>query len=205
VTYVPEEYDTRRAPAAITVTPGQFGMVLPKRQTGRGVWIALLLIVASAVGFVGWQVLHSGGNAAAAGVSYTSAAGHFAVRFPAQPAELSRTERDGATRLVVHVAYVVGQGAVGEFEVRGTVHGNLDELGERLAGSIGSSGDIDLSSVKRFSFHGMRARQGNYISPTTGELMTALLAASSQRRAYLVIGLTGPTFDSLKDSFSVVK
>lgn len=201
VTYVPDEYDPRHAPAAAAVTPGQYGLVHPTPRSGRGVWIALLLIVAAVVGFVGWRVTHTG-TKAQSGTAYTSAAGHFSARFPAQPVEMSRTERDGASRLTMHLAVVAGQGSVGEMEIAGHLGKNVSALAKRMAAGTGSD-DITLSSVKHFSFHGMRAMQGNYLQETTGELVTVLVAVQSKRRLYLVLGSTGPTFDVLKDSFAV--
>lgn len=199
-TYVPAEYDSRLSPAAAAGAPGQIGLVYPKARTGRGVWAVLLLIVASVAGFVGWRAVHTGA-APEPGVAYTSTAGHFSARFPAQPVELTRTERDGATRLVVRMALVAGQGGVVQVEIIGPMHGNVRRLAERFAADAGSTGEIRLSSVTRFTFQGMRAEQGNFIAPSSGQLETMLMAVQSNRTAYLVLGLTGPTFDALKESF----
>jgi hypothetical protein len=49
----------------------------------------------------------------------------------------------------------------------------------------------------------MPAIQGNYLQADTGELATVLIASRSKRTMYLVLGLTGPTFDALKESFAV--
>jgi hypothetical protein len=202
VTYTPEEYDPRHAPAPIAVGAGGFGLVLPKPRTGRAGKIALLLIVAAVGGFLGWRVAQSS-PAAEPGVAYTSAAGHFSARFPAQPVEISRSEHQGRTRLIVHMAVAAGQGSVGEFELAGPSVAKVGKLADRLAESVGAHG-ITLSSVQHFTFRGMPATQGNYIQSNTGELATALMAVESQHRFYIVLGLTGPTFDQLKASFAVV-
>jgi hypothetical protein len=183
------------------MTPAHFGVVYPKQRTGRGVWVALLLIVAAVAGFIGWRVVHPGARSQS-GVAYTSAAGHFSARFPAQPVEMSRSERDGATRLTMHLAVVVGQGSVGEMRIDGPVGKHAAALAQRMAASVGSN-QITLSSVKHLTFHGMPAIQGNYLQADTGELATVLIASRSKRTMYLVLGLTGATFDALKESFAV--
>jgi hypothetical protein len=200
VTYVPVAYDPRQLPAAVSATPGQFGLVHPNRGTGRGVWVVLVLIIATVAGFVGWRVVHTAA-APQPGIAYTSTAGHFAARFPAQPVELTRSVRSGRSRLIVHLAVVAGQGSVAEMQVVGAAGGDLSRLGEHLAASFGSTDEITLTGVRNFTFEGMRARQGNYLQPVSGQLATMLIAAQSSRRAYLVLGLTGPTFDALKASF----
>jgi hypothetical protein len=202
VSYVPEQYDPRQVPAPMAMTAGQFGLVRPKQRTGRAVWLALLLILAASVAFVGWRASRTGAPTEA-GVAYTSAAGHFSVRFPAAPIESTRTARDGPSRLTLRLADVPGQGAVAEVHVAGSPAGTMSKLADRLAAGVGSHG-ISLSSVKHFTFHGMRAVQGNYIQPSTGELVTVLVAARSTRELFLIVGRTGSTFDALKTSFAVV-
>lgn len=204
VTYTPEQYDPRHAPAPISVGIGGYGLVHPKHRTGRGVWLALLIIAASVAGFLGWRVTHSG-TAPESGIAYTSAVAHFSARFPAQPVELTHSQRIGANKLVVHFSYVVGQGGIAEAEVRGPLHGDLSKLGRQFAAGLGSSGKVDLTGVKNFRFQGLPARQGNFIQANSGELMTELLVAASERRVYIVLALTGPSFDALKDSFTIVQ
>ena len=200
VTYVPDAYDPRHAPA--TMAAGQVGIVYPRATSGRGVWVVLFLIVAAVVGFVGFRVMHTGA-APAPGVPYTSTAGHFSVRFPEQPVEFTKTESDSHTTLVAHAAAVVGQAAVMSLDITGPLTPAVKKLADKLATDVNGP-SVTLTGVRRFSFEGHPARQGNSIDPTTGQLMTLLEVVTSHRRMYAVLGLTGPTFDALKDSFHVV-
>jgi hypothetical protein len=198
-TYVPETYDPRHTSDPAATLPGQFGLVIPKQRTGRGVWVVLLLIVASILAFVGSRAMHTA-PAEQPGVAYTSTAGHFTARFPTQPVEVTKTVRNGKATLAMHLAVAPGQGSVGELAITGSVKGNAVKLTQQLAASVGSAA-VTLTSVKNFVFQGMRAQQGNYIRPDTGELATAMVVVKSKHRLYLVLGLTGPTFDALKESF----
>jgi hypothetical protein len=202
VTYVPEAYDPGHAPAG-TMVSGPAGMVFPSQRSGRAVWVVLFLIVAAVAGFIGWRVVHTG-SPAEPGIAYTSTEGHYTVRFPAQPSTLTKTESDRHTKLVIHMAFVPGQGGVFDAQVGGALSPSVDTLAAKLASEMGGTGGITLTGVHKFTFDGARAEQGNFISPTTGELMSVLEVVPSSRRVYIVMGLTGPTFDTLKGSFHVL-
>lgn len=203
ITYVPDAYDARHAPTAATLSSGQVGIVYPGHRSGRGVWVVLALIVAAVVGFVGWRVMHTG-SPTEPGIAYTSAAGHYSVRFPEQPTMLTKTESDGHTKLVIHLAFVPGQGGVLDAQVTGPLTSHVDKLAASFAADMGGENDVTLTGVRRFDFAGAPARQGNFIAPTTGQLMSVLQVEPSRRRFYLVMGLTGPSFDTLKDSFHIL-
>lgn len=203
VSYVPDAYDPKHMPAVAASMSGQFGMVYPAQRTGRSVWFALLLIVASVVAFVGWRAQQSGASDSSSGVTYTSAAGHFSARFPAQPAESVKSERHGPVRLVTHTTAVPGEAVVAEVEVGGPIPGDAQRFSRHLVAGLSTIDGSELTSVKNTRFQGSPARQGNVFGPNTGRLFTVLVVARSARRYYLVIAPTGPEFDTLKASFRI--
>jgi len=202
VTYVPEAYDPRQGPASPMVS-GQVGIVYPSRRSGRAVWVVLSLIVAAIAGFIGWRVMHTG-SAAEPGIAYTSTEGHYMVRFPAQPSVLTKKESNGHTKLVVHLAAVPGQAVVADAEIVGPITAQTKKLAEKFSADMGAPGELTLTGVRQFSFEGHRAQQGNFIDATSGQLMSLLEVAASDRRIYVVMGLTGPTFDALEKSFQIL-
>jgi hypothetical protein len=204
VSYVPDAYDPKQLPAVAVSMPGQFGVVYPAQRTGRSVWFALSLIVASVIAFVGWRAQQSGASDSSAGLSYTSTAGHFSAHFPAQPTELVKSERRGPLHIVIHLSGVPGQAVVAATELTGPIHGDAQGLARRLVGSLTNIDDSELSSVKKLRVQGSPARQGNFFGPTTGELYSVLMVAPSIHRFYLLMAPTGPDFDALKASFRML-
>jgi hypothetical protein len=200
---VPDAYDPKHIPATASSLPGQFGAVYPSHRTGPSVWFALLLIVASLAGFVGWRAQQSGASDSSSGVTYTSAAGHFSARFPEQPTDLVKSERHGPLKIVIHLAAVPGKAVVAEAELIGPIPGDAQRLGRQLVGSLTNIDDSELTSAKDMRFQGSPARQGNLFGPNTGQLFTVLVVAPSIRRFYMVIAPIGPAFDALKASFRI--
>lgn len=203
VSYVPDAYDPKQIPAVAATLPGQFGAVFPTQRTDRNVWFALLLVVASVVAFVGWRAQQSGASDSSSGVNYTSAAGHFAARFPAAPTDLVKSERHGPVRIVLHMTAVPGKAVVAAADLRGPTPGGALRLGRPLVAGLTDIDESELTSVKNIRFQGSPARQGNFFAPRTGELFTALMVAPSIHRLYLVMAPTGPGFDALKASFRI--
>jgi hypothetical protein len=202
VTYVPVAYDPRLAPASVAGSPGHIGLVYPKARTGRGVWVVLLLLVASVVGFFGWRAVHTGA-AAEPGVAYTSPTGHFSARFPSQPTANDQPMHEGRYTGTVHVAGVPGQAFVASFDFSEPVPGGAESFDRRAFAHFTKTSDAPITGIRRLTFAGSPAQQGNVISPRTNELYTALIVAASPHRLYLLMGLTGATFDALKASFAV--
>jgi hypothetical protein len=196
VTYVPETYDPRQAPAAAAVIPGQYGLVYPGRRTGRGVWLALLMIVVGVVAFLSWRVTRTGASPQP-GIVYTSATGHFSDRFPAEPSEVTR----GLHGMTLHAAVVPGAAMVAEAALPAAVKGRAGQHLDSVAAGYARAAGAPLSGIKKLSVQGGPAMQANYIDPTSGELRSILVLAPTDRRLYLIVAPTGPTFDTLKQSF----
>jgi hypothetical protein len=199
VTYLPEQYDPRQQPAPIAVTAGHFGLVHPKPRTGRAVWLALLVIVASVVGFLGWRVLNT--TAGPTDVTYTSAAGHFTASFPAQPIETMRSESHGKWRLEYHTVAVAGRAVVTEATVVGRLPA-ANRLGEVMVARFTDVAGLTLSSIKNFTFHGDKARQGTFFT-LDGQAFSVLVVAPPGRRIYALSAPLGTAFDTLKESFVI--
>jgi hypothetical protein len=199
VTYLPEQYDPRQQPAPIAMSAGHFGLVHPKPRTGRGVWLVLLVIVASAVGLLGWRMLNSA--SAATGVTYTSAAGHFTANFPAEPVETTRTESHGKWRLEYHTVAVEGRAVVTEATVVGRLPG-AKRLGEVMVARFTDVAGRTLSSIKNVTFHGDKARQGTLFT-LDGQAFTVLVVAPPGRRIYALSAPLGTAFETLKESFVI--
>lgn len=203
VSYVPDAYDPKYLPVAAPSLAGHLGVVYPAQRTGRSVWFALLLIVASVVAFVGWRAQQSGASDSSRAL-YTSAAGHFSARFPAQPTDLVKSERHGRLRIVIHLSAVPGDAVVAEAELSGPISGNAQRLGRRLVGKFTNIDEAELTSVRNMRFEGHPARQGNFFGPTPDQLFTVLMVAPSIHRFYLVMAPTGAEFDALKSSFHIL-
>ena len=203
VSYVPDAYDPKHSPAVTSALPGNFGIVYPAQRTGRSVWLALMVVVASVVTFVGWRAQQSGASDSSSGVTYTSAAGHFSARFPAQPTDTVKSERHGPLRIVTHTTAVPGQAVVAEIEVVGRIPGDAQRFSRQMVASLTSFDGSELTSMKSLTLQGSPARQGNAFGPNTGQLLTVLVVARSTRRFYTVIAPTGADFDTLKASFRI--
>ena len=178
-------------------------LVYPAQRTGRSVWLALMVVVASVVTFVGWRAQQSGASDSSSGVTYTSAAGHFSARFPAQPTDTVKSERHGPLRIVTHTTAVPGQAVVAEIEVVGRIPGDAQRFSRQMVASLTSFDGSELTSMKSLTLQGSPARQGNAFGPNTGQLLTVLVVARSTRRFYTVIAPTGADFDTLKASFRI--
>lgn len=202
-TYVPEEFDPKLAPARSVSSPGHFGLVYPAQRTPRGVWLTVLVLVASVAAFVGWRAQHSGASDSSSGLTYTSSAGHFAAHFPSPPSETSRTERHGRSRLVFHTAAVQGEAVIAEVSVAGKLPAGAHRVRDYVVRQI-TTGGLGLTSVKTVSVHGTPARQGNLVQPT-GEVFTVLVVAPSAHRYFVLAAPLGSQFDTLKNSFRILK
>jgi hypothetical protein len=196
---VPDEYDPKHVPPPATTVSGQFGAVYPTQGTGKGVWVALLAIVAAAAAFIGWRAQHSGASDSSSGLTYTSSAAHFVARFPTPPTETTRTEHAGGLRFTYHDVSVPGQAVITEGEITGRLPARPQQIRDFLIRQITTDG-LGLTSMKTVSFHGSPARQGNLVQPT-GEVFTVLVVAPSVRRYYLIAAPLGAQFEALKDSF----
>lgn len=203
VSYVPDAYDPKQVTAAAASLPGQFGTVYPSQRTGRSVWFALLVVIASVIAFVGWRAQHSGASDSSSGLAYTSAAGHFSAHFPAQPTELVKSEWHGPLRILMHLTVVPGRAAVVAADLVGPIPGDSQRVARQLLSNVTDIDDSELSSVKDVQFEGSAARQGNFFGPDTGELFTVLMVIPSVHRIYVLMAPTGPDFDALKASFRI--
>ena len=202
VTYTPDAYDPKQVPAVASSLPGQFGLVYPAQRTSRSVWVALLLIIASVIGFVGWRAQHSGASDSSSGITYTSTGGHFVAHFPSQPTETTRTSQYRNARFAFHTVAVQGAAVVVEAAISGHLPADPQTVRGYMIRRI-TSGGMGLTSVKALTFRGAPARQGNLVEPT-GDVFSVLVLAPSARRYYVLAAPLGTQFDALKESFRIL-
>jgi hypothetical protein len=205
ITYVPADYeggvDTEFQRVNLSAIAGHYGMVYPAKRTGRGVWVALVMVAVLAVGFIGWRVKFAGSDAGSAGVAYTSAAGHFSARFPAQPTETADHQRYGRIRVVYRFAGIPSDAfGVMEMDLSRRLPKPSKKLLNDVLTQLTGSGELTLLSRTDTTVVGHPAKQAEYYAQS-GRLITVLDLAFSKRRFYVLVAQSGDAFDGLKESF----
>jgi hypothetical protein len=203
--YQPEPYDPRTAGAVLPAADilQLYGTVLRKRGK-RGGFVTLLVLFAIllATSYYAWRQVENNRHHAPTDVAYTSAAGHFAARFPSTPTEATAIQRHGKVRMRVQtVADSVDHVAVGSARLSAGIPAKqTTAVLVGLSKGLGSAGVLTLARQQHTTFRGHPALEGE-LWAVDGSPFTFLATLYSDRQIYVLLAPAGASYAQLKASF----
>jgi hypothetical protein len=198
--------------------PGPALATAPQSHRRRYIWIAAVAVVVAAaitttavlVGgssskhqvATGATLTPSASDTATTGVVFTSQAGHFQARFPAQPNEQSVPLTLGSIKENVNVALLPDPiTEVSAEDISVSLPSAQYELTMRTAlGTFAGSSGSTAGPQTDTTFRGKPARTGTFTTPT-GDHLTALIFVYSPTRLYYLVAQSGAPITELEASF----